>query len=275
MITTSSKLWFALAALSAVAALVFGLASDTEKLGTYTLVFAAGAALVLGFVALKVRDGDVVAADAGAETTVAEAAAATTPAPPSVWPAVAAFGIAVTMIGLAAGGALLWVGIAVLASVVVEWTVQAWSERATGDRAYNRTLRNQLMLPFEIPVIGAVIIAVAVIGFSRVLLALPKSGSTVVAIVVASVVLAIGALLATRPRISSSVVAVVVTIGALAVIGGGIVGAVVGERDFGEHESGEPEEQVESDEGGGGSDTTENQGDIEPDVGSDTGAEGE
>ena len=273
MITTSSKLWFALAGLAAAAAVVYGVASDAEKLGTYVLVFTSGAALVLALVSQKARDGDVAATTT--ETTIAEAAAATTPAPPAVWPAVAAFGVAVTMIGLAAGGAMLWIGVAVLAAVLVEWTVQAWSERATGDRAYNRNLRNQIMYPFEIPVIGGVVIAVVVLGFSRVLLALPKTGSTVVAIAVAAVVLTIGALIATRPRISSSVVSVVVTLGAVAVIAGGIIGAVVGERDFEHHESGEHGEQVESDEGGGGSDTTENEGEIEPDVGSETGGEGE
>ena len=261
MITTSSKLWFAVAGLSVVAAIAFGVASDAEKLGTYVLVFGALAALVLGFVSLAVRDGDV--QPTSSEVTVAEAAAATTPAPGSGWPAVAAFGVAVTVIGLAAGGALLWIGIGVLAAVVVEWTVQAWSERATGDRAYNRNLRNQLMYPFEIPVIGAVTIAVVVLGFSRVLLALPKTGSTVVAIVVGAVVLAVGALLATRPRLSSSVIAAVVAIGAVAVIAGGIVGAVVGERDFEKHEAGEHEAPVESDEGGGGADTTENEGDVQ------------
>jgi hypothetical protein len=63
-----------------------------------------------------------------------------------------------------------------------------------------------------------------------------------VAIVVAAAVLGLSALIATRPRISSSLVAGVAVVGAVALLAGGVVGAVAGERDIEPHE----EEGVES-----------------------------
>ena len=43
----------------------------------------------------------------------------------------------------------------VLGAVAIEWTMQAWSDRATGDPAVNREIRNRVMLPIEVPVAGA------------------------------------------------------------------------------------------------------------------------
>jgi len=140
------------------------------------------------------------------------------------------------VVGLAASSWLLWLGFGLAAVTVAEWMVQSWAERATGDHAYNQALRNRIMFPFEFPVIAAVVVGFVVLGFSRVLLALPKTGSWVLAAIVAAVILAIASLIAARPRISPSVLTGVLAIGAVAVLGGGIVGAVVGEREFHPHE---------------------------------------
>jgi plastocyanin len=68
------------------------------------------------------------------------------------------------------------------------------------------------------------------------LLAVSKIGSTVVAIVVASVILGVAFLITSRPKLSSSLLTAVVAIGAIGLLGGGIVGAVAGEREFEAHE---------------------------------------
>jgi flagellar basal body-associated protein FliL len=84
------------------------------------------------------------------------------------------------------------------------------------------------------------------VAFSRVLLALPKTGSTVVAIAVAASILLVAALVATRPRVSSAVLTGVLVLAAVALLAGGIVGAVAGERDIEEHKAEEtprPEER--------------------------------
>jgi lysylphosphatidylglycerol synthetase-like protein (DUF2156 family) len=150
------------------------------------------------------------------------------------------------VVGLAAGGALLYVGFGIVAIATVEWMVQGWAERATPDPAENAALRNRIMYPIEIPVLGLIIVGVVLVAFSRVLLALPKTGSTVVAIAVAASILLVAALVATRPRVSSAVLTGVLVLAAVALLAGGIVGAVAGERDIEEHKAEEtprPEER--------------------------------
>jgi hypothetical protein len=246
MITAAAKLWFGVAALALVAAVVYAVASGGEWYGTFvlgTLVFAAAG---LGTLAVAVRDGDV-APDVEAVVPVRRSL-------PSAWPALTAVGAGTAAVGLAGRNALLYVGFAILAVVLVEWMVQSWAERATGDHAANQTLRNRIMYPLEIPALAAIGIALVVLSFSRVMLALPKTGSTVVAIVLASAVLAVAALLTTRPRLSSSVLTGIVALGAIALVAGGVVGAVVGEREFEHHGV---EEHASDDEAGHGDDDRE------------------
>ena len=40
--------------------------------------------------------------------------------------------------------------------VLLEWMVSAWADRASGDEAANRRIRNRIMYPLEIPVFGAI-----------------------------------------------------------------------------------------------------------------------
>nr|MDP9019859.1 hypothetical protein [Actinomycetota bacterium] len=169
---------------------------------------------------------------------------------PAAWPALGALGAGVVVVGLAAGGALLYVGLAILVVTLLEWMVQGWAERATGDPDANLSLRNRVMYPIEIPALAAIGIGLVVLAFSRVLLALPKAGSTVVAIVVAGLILGVAVLLASRPRLSSSVLTGVVVAGAIALVAGGIVGAVAGEREIEEHGAEEAEEGVPHGEAG-------------------------
>lgn len=246
MITTGSRFWFALAGLSLLGAAVYFLTSGNDKYGTLVLLFAAVAAMVPGVAAVVLRDGNVAAADArGAGPTVGIAATRL----PAIWPALAALGIGVVVVGLAAGGALLYVGFGILAITLVEWMVQAWAERSTSDPGVNQALRNRIMYPVEFPALAAIGVVLVVISFSRMLLAVSKTGSTVAAIVVASAILAIATLLSARPRISSSLLTVVVVLGAIALLGGGIVGAVAGEREVEVH--GGQAEEAGTDDGHG------------------------
>lgn len=229
MVTTGGKLWIGITGFAVVAAVVYGAASGGEWLGTFVLAsFAVGAA-VIAYAAISARDGDV---DPG-DTTAAVAVRRALPAP---WPALTAVALGFAVVGLATNSALWWAGLVLAAVVVAEWMVQSWAERATGDHEYNRALRNRIMYPFEFPVVAAAVVGFVVIGFSRVLLALPKTGSWVLAAIVAVVVLAIAFLITSRPRLSSSVLTGVLALGAVAVLTGGIVGAVVGEREFHPHE---------------------------------------
>lgn len=233
MVNTGSRFWFGVTALGFIGAVVYFLASGGEKYGTLVLGFTAAAAAMLGVASIALRDGNV--ALAGADAPGQERAAPTVPRFPAAWPAVAALGAGVTVVGLAAGGALLYVGLAILGITLAEWMVQSWAERSTTDADVNRRLRNRVMFPVEIPVLALVGIAVAVLAFSRVLLAVSKTGSTVIAILVASAIFGVGIFLNARPRVSSSLLTAVVVLGAVALLAGGVVSAVVGEREFEHH----------------------------------------
>lgn len=246
MITTGARLWLAIVGFALAAAVAWQAFSGGEEQGLFVLLGVASGALVLGVVAVLLRDGEVVSAeDAGERTAATEPPGVTTGAGPlpAPWPALGALGVAVTCVGLATGGALLYVGLGLVAVVVIEWMVQGWAERATPDRDENLTLRNRLMFPFEIPALGLLIVGLVLLAFSRVLLALPSNGSTVVAIVVATLILAAGALVAARPRITTGLVTAVLVLGAVGLLGGGVVGAIAGEREF--EEEGEEEEVEE------------------------------
>ncbi len=218
-----ARFWFAASFLALVAAGLQWVGSDGERYGTVVLLGASAAAALLGVLFVAIGDGDVLAGTADELDPVRS---------PSFWPAVGAVGLGVTGVGLATGGLLLHAGWGILAVTLVEWTVECWAERSTADAAYNRVLRDRIMRPFEIPALAVLIGAVAVLGFAQVLLTVPKAGSAIAAIVAASLVLGAAALVATRPTVSSSLVALVVVIGAVLLIGGGIVGGVRGHRDF-------------------------------------------
>jgi hypothetical protein len=248
MTTAAAKFWFAVAALALVGFVAYEFASSGEWFGSFVLITIVVVAGMLGVLATVIRDGDV--------ATTAPADIAVRSSLPAGWPALAAVGAGVAMVGLAGRNALLYVGLGILGFVLVEWMVQAWAERATGDHDYNHALRHRVMSPVEIPLLALLVIGVFLISASRVLLALPEQGATVFAIVVAVVILAVASLFAARPRLGSSVLAGAVALGAVALIAAGIAGGVAGERKVEKHvaegSSGKPEagNNPTSDEGG-------------------------
>jgi uncharacterized membrane protein (DUF485 family) len=220
--------------------------SGGEERGLLVLLGVASAAAVVGSLLVWIRDGDVTTAAGAADEQAATGPTATESGPlPAAWPAIAALGVAVTVVGLAAGGLLLYVGLGILAIAVIEWMVQGWAERATPDAVENVALRNRIMYPLEIPILGLLIVGVVLLAFSRVLLALPKEGSTIAAIAVATLILLAAIAVATRPRVSSSLLTGVLVLGAVALLGGGVVGAVAGEREIEEHGAEEDHTAVE------------------------------
>jgi len=125
--------------------------------------------------------------------------------------------------------------------VLVEWAVQAWADRATGDPETNRRIRNRLMNPIEFPAAGVLALAALALAFSRAFLTLSADAAVWVALAAAVVVILGGFLVASRPKISSNVVVGLLVVGALVVLGIGIAGGVAGPREFEEHEDeGEP-----------------------------------
>lgn len=247
MFTWGSKYLFAVSGASLLGAALYGLISGGGVLGVmslgykggvgehagYTLLIAIGiVTALLAVLNIVIRDGD--AEDAASAVGVDYALTVSTPRTLSFWGPLAAFGVACLAVGAAVSQAFFILGIVILAVVALEWLVLAWSDRATGDDEVNSTIRNRMIGPLEIPMLSLLGIAVVVIGLSRVLLAVSEVGSTVVASLAAAFVFG-AAIAMAKSNAPRSIISGVVAIGAVAVLAGGIVGAVVGEREIVHH----------------------------------------
>lgn len=254
MFTWGSKYLFGVAGVALLGAIVYGLVTGGgivgvisvgykggvgEHTGYGTLLGVAAAAIGLGVLNFVTRDATVVADDSGSG-----ALAIRTPRCASFWGPLAAFGLACLAIGVAVSQAFFILGVAVLAIVLLEWVILAWSDSATGDPTVNSAIRERVIGPLEVPIMASLGIAVFILGVSRVLLAVSEAGSVAVASVVAAVIF-LACIALAKTQVSRAVISGVVAIGALAVLAGGIVGAVVGEREIGHHETGETGTQVE------------------------------
>jgi hypothetical protein len=249
MFSTGSKFFYGAAVAAFVAAFFFaiatadhavGMASFTgaltlgykgrvgDHVGYGILVAAGGVALFLGGVASAIRDGDpeAIAQVAGLD----EAPPVQVPSGTSYWPLLAAFGAAITLLGVVVKSPFFILGLVILGLVAVEWTVRVWSDQATGDAVANRAARNRMLNPIEIPVIALIGIALFVLSISRILLALPEGGSYFVFGGVPLMLFAIAILLNARPQAGRSVVTTLLVLGAAIIIGGGIAGLVHGRR---------------------------------------------
>ena len=263
MFTTGSKWFFGLGALALALAAAYGWATGGSGLGPltggyhggvgdhlgYTVLVSIGvSSIVLGVLAVAVRDADPLAQAQLAGTDTVPPAS---PVRGSHWPVVAAFGAALVALGLVISNVLFVIGLVVLLAVLVEWMVLAWSDRATGDPEANRLVRDRIMSPFEVPIAGFLIAGGTVVAFSRLLLTSSAMGAVWVATALGIVILAIGAVIATRPRLSPNLVAGVLVVCALGVVTAGVVSAARGERLI------EPHAEDHGHEGDGG-------GDLEP-----------
>ncbi|MEY2569898.1 MAG: hypothetical protein QOE63_248 [Acidimicrobiaceae bacterium] len=243
MFTTGSKLYFGLGTLSLIAAAAYGYGAHGGLSGVLTLGLSGGVGESTGYVVLLFVatvsffvGGAVVAfRDADAESVVQIAQLDTVPdvdAPsnPSYWPAVGAVAAGLIVIGLVDNTQIFLLGCVVALVVLLEWMVSAWSDRASGDAAANRRIRNRLMYPLEIPVFAAIGIAALVLCVSRVLLALTETGAVVAAGGFAAVVLACAAFIAASPKATRGVLAGACVLLAVGVLAGGLVATTNGER---------------------------------------------
>lgn len=231
MFTPGSKLFFGLAGFSAVAAVAYSFGSDVELFGIVAFVGLALSSAFLGATLVASRDAT---AEPGTPPLPGGAAAPQ----PSVWPILGALAVGILLVGVVTGGPLLVAGALISLVVVIEWAAQAWSEQVSGDPAHNQALRNRVMLPVEIPVGAAAATAVGAISISRVLLAVGENASVAIAGVVAFLVLVLGSTIAVRPRLPRGALATIAVIALALLLGGGITGALIGERDFEAHAAG-------------------------------------
>lgn len=227
MITTSSKFFYGLGALAIVGAVLW-MISGNGALGAVALFSSATASIFIGAVATFTRDGHVLSTD-----TASHASAASAQRSPrsSLWPIGTAISVGFLTVGLVSSPGIFKVGVALTLAMLGEWMIQNWAERGSADEAYNTKIRDYLVHPLELPVAGALLLAVIVLSFSRLMLALDKSAGTLVFAVAAAVVLAVGAVIAVRRNTSRRVIGAVSGVVLVALAGAGVATALDGERE--------------------------------------------
>jgi hypothetical protein len=262
LFTTGSKFFFGLSAAAFVGAIFYGIATNGGEIGMdallgvvslgykgvvgdhlgYSVFMAlAAASLFLGCVVVAFRDADATAQAGLLELEVAPAAPV--PQGTSYWPIIGAFGAGTVALGVIIGSQMVFLGIGILAVATFEWAIRAWSERATADPQVNRTVRNRLMYPVEVPLLSVIAIAVFVVSISRILLAVPKGAGYAIFGIVPAVILLLGWLITARPTINRNLVAAICVVGGVAVLAAGVIGAGVGPRHIEEHHEEEGQEE--------------------------------
>lgn len=206
-----------------------------EHLGYVLFFFVFLVSLFLALLMAAFSDSDPVAlAEISDEGEVPPAQAATAP---SYWPIVLAFGLGLAVVGLATNPAIMVIGLVFAAVAGLEWAISAWSDRASSDPQVNKAIRNRLLWPVEVPVVGAAGVAVLVIGLWRVLVAVSEFSALWVATGLAAVIFVVAVVIASTPKVGKSVIVAMVAVTAVGVIAAGIVATAAGSRDF--HDLGE------------------------------------
>jgi hypothetical protein len=262
MFTTAFRFFAGLAIASLVAAFVVGVTSETQSpmdriLGPLTMgwkggignhfaytffVGLFGVAAGLAGILIAFRDADP---EAEAQVLGVESVPLTrAPAGNNYLPALGAFGFVLALVGLASGNhVLIGGGLVVVVAIAFTWTLRDWAERATGDDSVNAELYHRFIDPLRTPVVAIVCIALVVLGLSRVLLAVSKTGSVIVFGAAATLFFVVAAVLALYPKSTKTITTILVVFGALAILVAGIIGAFVGERDV-EHHGGEQQQEA-------------------------------
>jgi len=227
MITTSSKLFYGLGAISVAAAIVWTIANDGGS-GAVALVFIAIASIFLGAIASYVRDGHVLSTD----TAQHDSAPAAQRGPGRSWfPLGTALALGMVVVGLVTSPGIFKVGVALLLAMLGEWLIQNWSDRASSDVGYNARVRGWVVHPLEIPIGGALLLAVIVLSFSRIFLALSVEAGPIVFAILGALVLFFGSMLSIRRGTSARVVGAACGVVLLALSAVGVALALNGERE--------------------------------------------
>ena len=234
MFTTGSKLFFGATALSFAGALLFGITTGgpTGLLGTIGLVSVGVVFAFLAGINFFNRDGNVSAMEPGIERT---APAAQPPVNRSMWPLVAAVGVGGIVVGSVSRPVVFKVAVVVLLAAIVEWMVQGWAERASADAAFNDSIRKRILHPLEFPILATVVVGGVLYGFSRIMLTINKDAGRWVFIGLGAIVVAAGFVIAGKRGMSKTTIAGVTTVGAVALLGVGVVSALQGQRTIEAH----------------------------------------
>jgi plastocyanin len=151
---------------------------------------------------------------------------------PSMLPFLAAVALGVFGVGLAAGHAVVIVGLILGVFVAAGWLAQCWREDPSFTGPEGVWISERLLAPFGFPLIALTLVGIIVLSVSRVLLAVPKAASVAIAFALAVMLLVVFLALARQHRVRG---ATVVTLGGFAfvtLIAAGSVSAASGYRTF-------------------------------------------
>lgn len=223
MFTTSSKFYVALTALAAISFGVYMILIGPSSIGATALFGMIAVGILFVWLSLHTRDADT-------DDEFASGAAADAPSR-SMWPLIGAVGALLTLVGTITTPWFFILGLIVVAAAFVEWAIQAWADRASSDPAYNASVRAKILHPIEFPVIAAVGLAVIIISFAEIMLAVDRSAGAVLFIIVSSWVLAAGVVIAMKPDMRRGIITVIGVVGSVAILAGGLLGNAAGMRE--------------------------------------------
>jgi hypothetical protein len=223
MFTPGSKYLIAITGLSAYSLALYMLLVHPSALGAVALIGLVAATSLLTGITLFTRDGH-------ATEDQTSAAMVDTPTS-SMWPLIGAAGFSLVLVGTITTPIVFIFGIVAILATLVEWTVQAWSERSSADVAYNASIRGRILNPIEYPVLAAIGVAVIIFLFSRVMLTLSKDAGAIVFIVVATAISLVGLLISVRPQLKKGIVQTIAVLAAVGLVAAGIVSMGLGLRE--------------------------------------------
>ena len=223
MFTTGSKYFLGVAGFAAAVMVLYIVLVDGAAGGAVALASIMVASALLAGLALFNRDGDAKVGDQSAPANAA-------PVGSSLWPLVSTVGVVLLGIGLITHEIVFILGLVALFGAFVEWVIQGWSESASSERAYNASVRERIMHPLEWPVLAVVGVAVLVVSFSRIMLAVDHQTGAYVFIGLGTVVLIGGTFFALRPNLKKSIVVSVCSIAVVLVAAAGLAGVAAGKR---------------------------------------------
>ena len=232
MFTTGSKLLLGSTVAALIGTLLYGILAG-GIMGTVGLVSATAALGAFSAIVIFTRDANVASDDI--DEFSGAAAGADRPGA-SMWPLALGLAAATITLGLVTYTAIFMLGMVLLVAGTAEWMLQAWSERASSDAAHNREVRGRLAYTAEMPAAAAIGLGIIIYAFSRVMLGVPTKTATIVAFAtVAAIVLLAGAIVGSNRRISAPKLTGVFAIAGIALVSGGAVAGLNGEREIEEH----------------------------------------
>jgi plastocyanin/uncharacterized membrane protein (DUF485 family) len=239
LINTAAKIELGLAAAALIMAIGVAVAFDDP--GGFVLLFGVCIAVALCGLALA-GSGFTDRAPrypAGAEPPIQMVSAGRAGTPKaSPWPLAGALALGLVGLGVAVGHALVIVGVICGVLAAAGWLSQAWQEDPTFTASERSRISERLLSPVGLPLMALSLIAIIVISVSRVLLALPRTGSIVVAFVLAVGVLIAFFALSTRPNLARRSLVFLSGFAVVAIVSAGSVSAANGYRTFEHHETG-------------------------------------